>query len=550
MVDLRTFLRRHSLWVGFLAVIIPLLIILSLQYQSLVKLEATSPIARKVTLKTYLWTVAEQVESFYRANAERALNVSSYTLTQDRFYKVAYHFKKKNITGADQLFVTLFPEKNKPQLFFYNPERQSMEPRSDCPQSRAVNLACTPWRLISLQGATVESTTLVVNERDPQNRIILNPIIDESSKVIGIAGMIVDMSFFRDYYLPKVIKETLPKSFPDGDCDNVIVTVHDGNGRLVYATQPLQGQDDVVYLALPFIFKDWKLGIRSRYETPEQWAGRYFAINLSLSILMTMVLISGIVLAWRTASREMKLSQMKADFVSNVSHELRTPLASIRVFGEFLKMGRVKELEKIREYGQYIETESRRLTQLISNILDFSKIESGQKTYKFEPASIEEVVAETLRTLEVQLRQQGFTIAFDPPERPLSPVIMDSHALAQAVMNLLDNAVKYSGSAKEILVRLRQKNGEVTITVTDHGIGIPHQEQEKIFERFHRVSTGLVHDVKGSGLGLSIVKHIVEAHRGRVTVSSELGRGSTFVIHLPAGTGTITSDMNPATKAH
>lgn len=533
MNKFRAWLRRHRLWIGFLAVIIPLAIILGLQYQSLVKLEKISPIAHKVMLKGYLYRVAKEVEGFYRAGAERVLNVSPYTCTEDRIQKVSYHFEKKSISGAHELFVALFSKKDEPQIFFYDPVRHTMKPQPECPATRAITAACAPLQLVNLQGVRLESASLMVNERDPQHRLILNPILDESSQVIGVAGMIVDVAYFRDHFLPQVIQETLSKSFPDGDHDNIIVTVRDGAGQLVYATQPVQGQDDIVRLPLPFIFKDWRLGIRSRYQTPEQWAKRYFALNLSLSILMALVLIGGIVLAWRTASREMKLSQMKTDFVSNVSHELRTPLASIRVFGEFLRLGRVKEPDKIRQYGQYIEAESQRLTQLVNNILDFSKIESGQKTYQFEPADIEEIVAETLKAFEVQLKEKGFIITFEAPETPLPPIIIDAQALAQAVMNLLDNAVKYSGAAREITVRLALADEHITLSVTDRGIGIPAEEQEKIFERFHRVSTGLVHDVKGSGLGLSIVKHIVEAHGGRVTVNSEVGKGSTFTLHLP-----------------
>ncbi|MEW6735164.1 MAG: HAMP domain-containing sensor histidine kinase, partial [Acidobacteriota bacterium] len=262
-------------------------------------------------------------------------------------------------------------------------------------------------------------------------------------------------------------------------------------------------------------------------------AKRVFAINLSLSILMMGLVVGGIVLALRTAARAMKLSQMKADFVSNVSHELRTPLASIRVFGEFLRLGRVKAPEKILEYGEYIEMESRRLTQLINNILDFSKIESGRKIYNFEETDLTAVIVETLKAFEVRLNQHGFTVDFQPPQQPLPAAIVDADAVAQAFVNLLDNAIKYSEASKEIIVRLEHKDRYVTISVTDHGIGIPAQEQEKIFEKFYRVSTGLVHNVKGSGLGLSIVKHIVEAHGGLVTVNSKLGLGSTFTIYLP-----------------
>jgi signal transduction histidine kinase len=249
--------------------------------------------------------------------------------------------------------------------------------------------------------------------------------------------------------------------------------------------------------------------------------------------VLAAVLLGGLLLAFRTAAREMKLSQMKNEFVSNVSHELRTPLASIRVFAELLRLGRVGDAGRVREYGDYIETESRRLTQLINNILDFASIESGRKTYRFERSDVREVVCETLKTFGVRLQQDGFNLHLDGADTPLPPVRLDPGAIAQSLSNLLDNAVKYSGDDKNIHVVLRRDGDFVVISVQDHGVGIPRDEQQKIFDRFHRVSTGLVHDVKGSGLGLSIVRHIVEAHRGKVSVESRPGEGSTFSIHLP-----------------
>ncbi|HEY7215083.1 MAG TPA: HAMP domain-containing sensor histidine kinase, partial [Thermoanaerobaculia bacterium] len=209
------------------------------------------------------------------------------------------------------------------------------------------------------------------------------------------------------------------------------------------------------------------------------------------------------------------------------------PLASIRVFAEFLRLGRVESPEKAREYGEYIETESRRLTQLVNNILDFASIESGRKTYRFERCDVREVVCQTLKTFEVRLRQHGFNIIVEGAEVPLPPARIDPGAIAQSLSNLLDNAVKYSNGNKDITVSLRREGESVVIAVTDRGIGIARDEQEKIFDRFHRVSTGLVHDVKGSGLGLAIVRHIVDAHGGKVTLESRPGEGSTFAIHLP-----------------
>src|SRR5436305_6131259 len=275
--------------------------------------------------------------------------------------------------------------------------------------------------------------------------------------------MILNPAYFREVLLPAKIKESLAKYFPDGTDSNVIVTAYDEHDNPLLSSQKAHGQNDEIKTNLPY-FYNYKVGIRSRHMTPEQWAHWNFNYSLSLSLLMTAVLIGGIVLALRTASREMHLSQMKADFVSNVSHELRTPLASIRVFGEFMKLGRVTERAKIREYGEHIETESRRLTQLVNNILDFSKIESGRKTYDFERAQVEEVVAETLKTCEVRLRQSGFSIVFRPSLRQLSAAVVDREAVAQALLNLLDNALKYSerSEKKEVLLRVAERDGSGT----------------------------------------------------------------------------------------
>ncbi len=138
-----------------------------------------------------------------------------------------------------------------------------------------------------------------------------------------------------------------------------------------------------------------------------------------------------------------------------------------------------------------------------------------------------------LRAFDVMLRHKGFDLVVERPAAPLPPVLMDAAGVAQAVHNLLDNAVKYSGDGRRIVVRLRRAGGFATIAVQDAGLGIGPEDQAKVFDRFFRVSTGLVHDVRGSGLGLCIVNHIVKAHGGDVTLESDVGRGSTFTIRLP-----------------
>ena len=524
-------LRQHGLWVGFVAVLMPLLVILGLQYRSLVVFEKTSVAAHRGALRDYLEAVAADVADFYRTTAARALSGLADAVVQQTPPAVAAC--TPGVPGARLLFTVFMQDETFQGHHFYDPWCQPLASTPDAATVSAIKVAAAPWFILSKKGMVVDATPVTVDERDPEHRFLLKPVTDAASRVIGVAGMVVDTTFFTDTYLPQVVRAHLPRFFPDHVHTNIIVTVRDGRHRLVWSTQPLTGQDSAMSIAFPLLFTDWRLGTQSRSWTPEQWARKHFAMNVSLSILMTLVLLAGIVLALRTAARAMQLSRMQSDFVSNVSHELRTPLASIRVFGEFLHLGRVTDLAKVREYGEYIETESRRLTQLINNILDFSKIESGQKTYQRETVEVDETVAEVLKTLDVRVRQRTGTVVFAAPPAALPPVLADSDAVAQAVMNLLDNAMKYSPADSDIHISLGQHDGYVTIAVRDHGMGVPREEQARIFERFHRVSRGLVHNVKGSGLGLAIVKHIMEAHQGHVTLESAMGRGSTFTLHLP-----------------
>ena len=535
MLRLRTFFRKHILWVGLVAVIIPLLSILALQYNSLRQLEKTSSIAEKMWMKNYLSDVTKDIKYFYLTSAEQVLNVPAYSIEGEGLHKVRYHFGKCEVEGAKRLFIVSFGQGGDSQTLFFEPKDSARLVDAAPGEARAANVVAAPYKVLAQEGTPLASAKISDDQRDPNNRVIFKPVTDQQSHVVGVVGMILDTKFFRETLLPRLIDQALIKAFPGDASDNVIVAAYDPDGSVLHTTQPFKGQNEELATNIPY-FYDYRVAIRSHHMTPEQWAHWNFNFNLTLSLLMTAVLISGIVLALRTASREMRLSQMKAEFVSNVSHELRTPLSSIRVFGEFMKLGRVRDDAKMREYGEHIETESRRLTQLINNILDFSKIESGRKTYRLERACVEEVVAEVLKTCEVRLKQNGFQLVYEPPATPLPAVVLDRDAFEQALMNLLDNAVKYSeeSEVREVLVGVGAADGFVRVWVTDHGAGIAREEQQKIFEKFYRVSTGLVHDVKGSGLGLSLVKHIVEAHRGVVSVESEPGRGSTFTISLPA----------------
>jgi two-component system phosphate regulon sensor histidine kinase PhoR len=540
--EIKSFLKKHFLWVGLFAVLLPLFCLVGLQYYSLSQLEKTTKFEYTSKMENFLFDVQSEVKGFYKTQASETLTTSAFLLTEENLKDRKNLFAKCDADGAKKLFIATFNGKEEPRLYFYKSGEPSTPIAPSHDETRAVNRAIAAFKLISQDGEPIKNPMLLNQEHDPNNRLIYKPITDSTRKVVGITGMILDNEHFKNAVLPNAIKTQLARYYPDDAQENIIVAAYDNQWNKVFVSQEGTGQNDEMKYSLPF-FGDWKVTIRSKNMTPEQWANWNFKFNAALSVMLTIALIGGIVLALRAAAREMKLSQMKADFVSNVSHELRTPLASIRVFGEFMKLGRVKDEAKIEEYGAYIETESSRLTQLINNILDFSRIESGAKTYEFERTNLSSVVCDTLKTHEVQLRQNGFNVDFEKPLKPISDVEIDSDAISQVFVNLLDNAVKYSGSSKEIKVKIGQKENFAFVSVQDFGVGIPREEQNKIFEKFYRVSTGLVHDVKGSGLGLSLVKHIIEAHKGKVIVESELGEGSTFTILLP-----VADEVSEATK--
>lgn len=267
---------------------------------------------------------------------------------------------------------------------------------------------------------------------------------------------------------------------------------------------------------------------------PSDAVQRSFLYAVMLVVLCAAVY--GAYLLWRDLNREVRLAELHAQFVSSVTHELKTPLTAIRMFAETLQMGRSRDPEAQAEYLDTIVNECERLSRLVDGVLTFSKMEQGKKTYRFRTTRLEDAVRAAARTMEYPLAQHGFNLRVEM-DGALPPVRADQDAIEQAVLNLLSNAMKYSGDRREIELRTVRVNGDAAIEVRDYGVGIRPEEQGRIFEKFYRVPTQENQQIPGTGLGLTLVAQIAHAHGGRVEVRSAPGEGSTFSIRLPVGQG-------------
>jgi signal transduction histidine kinase len=256
--------------------------------------------------------------------------------------------------------------------------------------------------------------------------------------------------------------------------------------------------------------------------------GLYFFIFL----LIAGILAFGLVLTIRSVSHELELARMKSDFVSTVSHEFKSPLTSIRQLAEMLQSGRVPSEERRQKYYDVLLEQSERLALLTDNILSLAKIEEGRAEFVFVTTDIAALLGDVVTAIQDRVRHEGFVIGFEAGEA-LPPLAADRAALSQALTNLIDNAVKYSGESRAIKVGAVIEGGNVAISVQDFGAGIKKEDLPRLFERFFRAGDELTRTVKGSGLGLTLVKEIVEAHRGKIEVQSEPGKGSVFTIRLP-----------------
>lgn len=312
------------------------------------------------------------------------------------------------------------------------------------------------------------------------------------------------------------------------------------NGEVVYSTQEAEilsvkdslSQNESWQQKEFWLLPDYYLSISQKGKTIHQLVKERSNNNLIVLGIILIISIGGMGFLFQNIRRELYLSNAKSEFVSNVSHEIRTPLALISMFAETLEMGRVNKEEKKLEYYSIIKKETFRLTKIVNSILSFSKLDANKRTYQFEELDLNDLCKEILLSYSHHLADNKFNYDVEFKEG-ISSIHGDREAVSETIINLIDNAMKYSDDKKEVVLRTGEDRNSVFVEVQDFGMGIPNKYQSDIFEQFFRTPSNNVHNTKGSGLGLAIVKRIMIAHNGTVTVESTIDEGSTFKLSFP-----------------
>jgi len=343
----------------------------------------------------------------------------------------------------------------------------------------------------------------------------------------------------------RIVKDTLPTVYSEGttlgaDAKPVPakaskVNVVDEEGRIIFGP-PLRSGEFTVGVRFPTTLYNWRLQVSP--TASEELATRVQSrksLELVFVTLSCIVIVAGVATILVAAERQRRINALKTEFVANVSHELKTPLALVRMFGEMLQSGRVASAEKQKEYLDIIVGESERLSSLIENVLDFARVERGREAYEFAEGDVGEAVAGAAQVYRYRAEREKVQLQVEiEPDLPLAR--HDARAVQLAVINLLDNAIKYAPETEVVRVVLRREGDSVVLRVVDRGPGVPPEEQGRIFERFvrgARTASGEGPRVRGSGIGLALVKHIAESHGGKAWVESRAGEGATFVVTFP-----------------
>lgn len=354
----------------------------------------------------------------------------------------------------------------------------------------------------------------------------------KDNNVVGYLTMPINQDYLQDQYLQPMLVEKFGKSTNAG----ITVWLRDWTkDKIIASSNPSISYDsDKIQFdkRFPDFFDDWYLAVAFTTDPTVAASDRSLLKNLAVLGAAVLLLLGALVFMFITAQRERELAQRQAGFLANVTHELKTPLAVMQAAGENLADGRVNNKERLESYGKHIYTESIRLRKMIEKLLDVAKADSKKSLAEPKCVQLDELVGHYLEEHAEYIRSHGFELKTSIDDE-LERVMVDVENFETILGNLLENAMKYSKDEKFIRVSLQQQNDEVVLKITDHGMGIPKKSQKHIFEKFYRAEDVMTANTKGHGLGLSIVKNLVELNGGTISVKSEEGKGSCFTIRFP-----------------
>ena len=375
-------------------------------------------------------------------------------------------------------------------------------------------------------GSEASRSRFVATQNEDFCLVSYTSLPDFQSDKAFVGGYCWDLNALKNETLPRVIDDIKKETGL-----NIQLIDEDGQ-KIPSETEDSTSSDPLILSFRQFPFP-WKLLVsQPALKDLERTARREnWLYGILLAFVVVLMLLGGFLIV-RDISREAETTRLKTEFVHNISHELKTPLTLIRLYGETLQRKENLSDKERKESYEIITKESERLSHLINNVLDFSRIEMGRKEFDLKKGNLAQVIRDTAESYRYHLEKKGFIIhkeiASDLPD-----MSFDAEAMASVLVNLLSNAMKFSPDKKEVTIRLFREDKDAVLQVADKGIGISPKEISSIFQRFYRSKSEQVSDTRGSGLGLTLVQHITEAHGGRIKVSSEPGKGSVFSIILP-----------------
>jgi signal transduction histidine kinase len=397
--------------------------------------------------------------------------------------------------------------------------------------AEAVRRNLLPGISEKLENARSDSPQILKNTLEVEENDVLVLLFPVDTKNSGFYEEFLG-SLLRISDLSEVIASLVTENSPPGIS---ILLRSNLSGKIIFGDERGAEVSPVFTDFFPENFPPWRVEVYlNESGVTEFFLYKNIFFWIILALLLILFLGSGLII--HTIVQEVNLLNLKSDFIASVSHEFKTPLTAMGAILERLLGDEVSDPKKTREYYQILSHDSERLKRLVKNVLDFTKIEEDKKEYRLASTDIVNLVRREVQSFEKEHEMDGYRVGITIDD-DIPPVFADEEAMSQALHNILDNAAKFSVEEKNIHVEVSLEQNMVKITVRDKGVGIPENEQKKIFEKFYRGKQASSVAPTGTGLGLTLVKHIMEAHRGDVVVQSQLGEGSRVSLILPVDKG-------------